>query len=172
MAYESYGKGVYGTRLNAGPPSAGSNEVQTLTFGGTWAPGDTFRLSYEGRLTAVLSWSAVNATLLAAIQAGLDAITGTSWIVATAGTLTTGLGTVLLTFSGGDVSHRNVNSVAVPNVTSAAGTLTNAETTPGVTATARDAQPGTTVLDTTNSKLYINTGPQGAPVWTVVGAQS
>jgi len=173
MAYESYGKGVYGVRLNAGPPGTGTNEVQTLTFGGTWAPGDTYRLSLDGRLTAAIPWNATTATHLASLQAALDAIClGAGNCVATAGTIAAGLGTVLLTFSGGDLAHRNVNTIAVANITSASGTLVNAETTPGVTATARDVQPGTMVLDTTNNKLYIHTGTLGVPTWTVVGAQT
>jgi hypothetical protein len=34
------------------------------------------------------------------------------------------------------------------------------------------AQKGALVIDTTNGKLYINTGTLAATVWTVVGTQS
>lgn len=47
-----------------------------------------------------------------------------------------------------------------------------AETTPGVTATARGAGKGATLLDTTNGKEYINTGTPLEPTWTVVGSQT
>ena len=171
MAYENYGTGVYGIRYNAGAPVAGTNEVQTATFGGTWLAGDTFVLSLDGRRTAAIPWSATNATLLASVQTALNAISGTNWIVPTAGTLAAGLGTMLLTFSGGDYARRAVNTITVPTITSAAGTLTVAETTPGVTQTGRDIVPGAMLLDTTNNKLYINTGSAGSPTWTVVGTQ-
>lgn len=173
MAYEAYGPGVVGTRYNAGAPVAGTNEVQTLTIGGT-PTGGTFRLSYEGRRTGNITWSATNATLLANIQAALDAITGANWIVATAGTLTAGIGTILLTFSGGDVAHRAVSTILVDTnaLTGTAPTLAIAETTPGVDATARDVQPGTVLVDTTNKKAYIHTGTQGVPTWTVIGSQT
>jgi len=47
------------------------------------------------------------------------------------------------------------------------------ETTPGVTAFARvEAGTGRLASDTTNGKLYINTGTALAPTWTVVGSQS
>src|SRR5205085_5126746 len=143
MAYENYGPGVYGPYYFPGPPVAGTNAVQTLTIGGT-PTGGTFKLSYEGRRTGNIAWSATNATLLASLQAALDAITGTSWIVATAGTLTAGIGTILLTFSGGDVAARAVNLIVIDTnaLTGTAPTLAIATTTPGVNATYRDAQKG------------------------------
>ena len=41
---------------NAGVPSAGTDEVQTLTIGGT-PTGDTFKLAFEGFITAAITWS-------------------------------------------------------------------------------------------------------------------
>ena len=51
-----------------GAPAAGTNEVQTLTIGGTPTSGD-FRLGVRGYSTADIAWSATNATLLANINA-------------------------------------------------------------------------------------------------------
>lgn len=34
------------------------------------------------------------------------------------------------------------------------------------------AGPGSLLIDTTNTKLYINTNTQASPTWTVVGTQS
>ena len=34
------------------------------------------------------------------------------------------------------------------------------------------AAPGTLYIDTTNTKLYINTNTAASPTWTVVGAQT
>jgi hypothetical protein len=173
MAYEVYGPGVYGPYYNAGAPSAGVNEVQTLTIGGT-PTGGTFRLSYEGRRTGNITWSATNATLLANIQAALDAITGANWIVATAGTLTAGIGTILLTFSGGDVAARAVNTIVVDTnaLTGTAPTLAVAETTPGVSATYRDVQKGAVIIDVTNGQHYMKTGNAGTGTYVKTGTQT
>lgn len=167
---------AYGPYFNAGAPVAGTNEVQTLTIGGTPTSG-TFKLAFDGYTTAAITWSATNATLLANINAALDALPngGSSWIVATAGTLTAGIGTILLTFSGGDLAHKDVALMTVAN-NSLAGTsptLAIATTTPGVDATFRSARPGAVLIDTTNLIHYINTGStQGAPTWTKTGTQT
>ena len=175
MAYEAIGPGIYGPYFNAGAPVAGTNEVQTLTIGGT-PTGGTFRLAFEGATTGAITWSSTNATLLANINAALDALRtlGTAWVVATAGTLTAGIGTVLLTFSGGDVAKKAVPliSVAQNALTGTTPTLAITETTAGVDATVRNAAPGAVLIDTTNKKHYIHTGTQGAPTWTLTGSQT
>lgn len=159
---------------NAGAPSAGTSEVQTLTIGGT-PTGGTFKIAFDGHTSGAITWSATDVTLLANIQAALDAMPniGTNGCVAAAGTLSSGIGTITLTFGA------NLAKLAVPTMTIALNSLTGssptlaiAETTPGVTATARGAAPGAELTDTTNKKLYINTGTALAPTWTVVGSQS
>jgi hypothetical protein len=159
---------------NAGVPGAGTNEVQTLTIGGTPTAG-TFTLTFEGYTTGAITWSATNATLLANINAALDALpnVGTSGIVATAGTLTAGIGTILLTCSGGNVQKKAVATMtATSSLTGTSPTLAIAETTAGVDATYRGMGKGTIVSDTTNGKLYVNTGTAIAPTWVVVGTQT
>ena len=173
MPGENYGAGVYGPYYFAGAPVAGTNAVQTLTIGGT-PTGGTFALSYEGRRTASIPWNATNATLLAALQAQLDAITGAGWIVASAGTLAAGIGTILLTFSGGDLAARAVSTIVVAAnaLTGTSPTVTNAVTTPGVTATYRDVQKGAVLVDTVNAIHYIKTGATGTGIWTRTGTQT
>jgi hypothetical protein len=162
-------EGGLGTPLtNAGVPSAGTDEVQTLTIGGTPTAG-TFTLRYDGFTTAAITWSATNATLLAAINAALDLLpnVGASGIVATAGTLTAGIGTILLTFSGGYVAKRAVNTMtAQSSLTGTSPTLAIAETTPGVNATGQGAAKGALLIDVTNGTLYQNTGTAASPTWT------
>lgn len=159
---------------SAGAPSAGTDEVQTLTIGGT-PTGGTFKIAFEGFTTAAIAWSATNATLIANIDAALEALPaiGTGGIATAEGSLTAGIGTITLTFAG------NRGKQAVPTMTIADNSLTGtaptlaiAETTPGVDATGRGAAKGATLTDTTNGKLYINTGTAIAPTWTVVGSQS
>lgn len=94
-------------------------------------------------------------------------------IVATAGTLTNGVGTITLTFSGAQVAKRAQPLITVEdNSLTGAGTLTIVETTPGVDADGRGALVGALAVNTTNGKLYVNTGTAVAPTWTLVGGQT
>ena len=158
----------------AGAPVAGTDEVQTLTIGGT-PTGGTFKLALEGFTSSSVTWSATNATLLANLNTALRAMPnlGASEITAAAGTLTAGIGTITLTFGGnrGKQLIPSLFTVAENALTGTAPTLAVAETTPGVDATARGSAPGL-VFDTTNKKLYVNTGTALAPTWTVAGAQT
>lgn len=158
----------------AGAPTAATSEVQTLTIGGT-PTGGTFILSYDGYNTAPITWSATNATLIANIDAALEALPniGTGGVTTAAGTVTAGIGTITLTFAG-NVAGLAVNTITVlsNSMTGTAPTVAVAETTPGVTTSARGAPIGATLQDTTNGKLYVNTGTALVPVWTVVGTQT
>jgi hypothetical protein len=159
---------------NAGTPGNGTNEVQTLTIGGT-PTGGTFKLAFDGHTTAAIEWDAVNNTLIANVQAALRALPniGATGVTVAAGTITDGIGTLTITFGG------NLAKLVVPTITVADNSLEGtdptaavAETTPGVTATARGAAIGATLTDTTGKKLYINTGTALEPTWTVVGTQT
>jgi hypothetical protein len=166
------GGGSGGILTVAGAPVAGTTEIQTLTLGGT-PTGGSFTLTHETSTTAAIPWAAVNATLLASINAALDAVFGSAQIVATAGTLTAGIGTILLTFSGSNYAKRAVATMTVTSaLTGTSPTAAIAETTPGVTATGRSAAKGTLLIDTTTPKLYQNTGSAQNPTWQAVGAQS
>lgn len=167
-------EGGIGPYENAGVPSAGTSEVQTLTLGGT-PTGGTFKLEYDGQVTGDIAWTAVDATLIAAVDAALEALTniGAGNIAAADGTLTDGIGTITLTF-GGDLAKLAVNLITVNEnaLEGTSPTMAVTETTAGVTASFRGAKKGALVTDTTNGKLYINTGTALAPTWTVVGSQS
>lgn len=171
------GAGGVGTPyLFAGTPGAGTNAVQTLTIGGT-PTGGTFKLALANYVTGAITWSATNSTLLSNINTALDALTngGASAIVATAGTLTAGIGTVTLTFSGPPLSHRPVVLMMVANnsLTGTAPTLAIASTTPGVDpAGGRSIAAGGVVIDTTNKLLYQNTGTDLDPTFTKVGTET
>lgn len=158
--------------VNDGAPVNGTNEVETLTIGGTPAPGFTFYLSFMSVLTSVIAWSATNATLLANIQAALDAhpLIGTNGFVASAGSLTAGVGTVLLT-AGGRLAKLDV-ALMVASIGTSAGTAPTvavATTTPGVTATGRGSARGQQLIDTSSGTPYKNTSatPE-APAWSAI----
>lgn len=154
---------------SAGAPGAGTSEVQTLTID---ADGGTFKLGYGGYTTAAISWSATNNTLRDNVDAALEALPsiGTGGVTTAVGTMTAGVGTLTITFAG-NLALKAVATITVANNSlTGTGTLTVEETTPGVDATLGD--PGAVIADTTNKKLYINTGTAAAPTWTVVGSQS
>jgi hypothetical protein len=159
---------------NAGAPVAGTDEIQTITFGGT-PTGGTFRLAYDGHTTAAITWSATNATLVANIDAALEALPniGASGVTTAVGTMTAGIGTITVTFTGAN-GKRAVPTMSVANnsLTGTSPTIAVGETTPGVDATALNAPKGSLLVDTTNAKLYINTGTAAAPTWTVAGTQT
>jgi hypothetical protein len=163
--------GLYGPHRSPGAPSAGTTSVQTLTFGGT-PTGGTFTLSVFGYTTAPITWSATNATLIANIDAALEALppVGTGGVTTAAGSLTAGVGTVTLTFNGANLAFTAVPPVSVASnlMTGTAPTLAAANTTPGVRATFRDSGKGALVIDVTNGNLYQNTGSAGAPTWTQI----
>ena len=161
-------EGTLGAPLTtAGAPSAGTNEVQTLTIGGT-PTGGTFELGLEGRGSGPITWNSTNATLLSAMNTAFDAAFGASSIVATAGTLTAGIGTVTLTF-GGNYARRAVPTMTVVSnaLTGTSPTLAMAETTPGVDATARGAARGAILVRLDTGAIHVNMGTPLAPTWTV-----
>lgn len=153
--------------LNAGAPSAGTSEVQTLTIGGTPTAG-TFTIRYDGFTTGAITWSATNATLLANINAALNALPNLEdgELVAAAGSLTAGIGTITLTFGGNRAALAVNTAVATSSLTGTSPTAVITETTPGVTATGRGAAKGRLLIDGTNGTLYQNTGTALAPTWT------
>lgn len=163
-----------GPFANAGAPGAGTDEVQTLTFAETWVEGDTFVLSFLGEQTDPIEWSATNNTLVANIDAALGAlgtVGGASNVTTAVGTMTSGIGTITVTFVAA-FGKQAVPTIVVVEVTSDEGTLAAAETTPGVTATARGTPKGAFLSDTTNGIGYINTGTTTAPTWTKLGTQT
>jgi hypothetical protein len=164
-----------GAYFQAGAPVAGTNEVQTLTIGGT-PTGGTFKLALNAVPTGDITWSSTNGTLIANIDAALEALSqiGTSGVTTAVGTMTAGIGTATITFNGGFVQKRIMPMLTVHTnaLTGTAPTLAVAETTPGVNASFVDALAGATLTDTTNKKVYVNTGGDGNPTWTVVGTQT
>lgn len=168
-------EGTYEPYFNAGAPVAGTDAVQTITIGGT-PTGGTFRLRLDGFDTAAITWSATNATLVANIDAALEALpnVGAGGVVTAVGTMTAGIGTITLTFSGGNLTKQVVNLITVSDnsMTGTSPTAAVAMTTAGVASTARGIPPGGLLIDTTNSFLYINTGTALSPTFTKVGTQT
>lgn len=162
-------EGSVGMRTTAGAPSAGTNEVQTLSISGT-PTGGTFTLTFDGFTTAAIARNAAAAAVQSALLALPNLDSGD--VVASGGALP---GTpVVLTF-GGNYARMPVNLITANGALLTGGTSPTAavaETTPGVKATERGAAKGTILTDTTNAVVYVNTGTELAPTWTVVGTQA
>ena len=171
------GTGLGHPLTNAGAPVGGTDEVQTITIGGTPEAGDKITLTFGG-FSAVADWSATNATLVANLDAALESMPsiGTGGVVVAVGTATAGVGTFTVTFSGADLAKRAQATIgaSISNADGdgSAGTIAVAETTPGVNATGLGSPKGAQLVDTTNGKIYVNTGTAAAPTWTVTGTQT
>jgi hypothetical protein len=78
----------------------GVASVQTITFAGMQAT-SKFRLSYRGQETAAITWSATSNTLRDNIDAALELLPniGTAGVVTAVGTMTSGIGTITVTFA-------------------------------------------------------------------------
>lgn len=167
-------EGGYRGHTAAGAPVAGTNAVQTLTIGGT-PTGGTFKLKFEHATTAAITWSATNATLVANIDAALEALPniGTGGVTTAVGTAVAGIGTITITFTGNrGLSVLPVMTVADNSLTGTSPTLAVATTTPGVAPTSRGAPTGALLIRQDTGVLYVNTGTALAPTWTTVGSQT
>lgn len=171
-------EGAVGAPLqSAGVPGAGTDEVQTLTIGGTPEAGDKITVCFGG-FCAVADWSATDATLVGNLDAALESLAaiGTGGVAVADVTLTSGVGDASITFSGANLAKK-AQPLITASITNAdgdasVGTVAVAETTPGVDAFGRGAPKGSLATDTTNGILYINTGTAQAPTWTKVGTQT
>lgn len=139
-------------------PTNGTNEVQTLTIGGTPSAGasSSISLTWNGLTSIAVLWSATNATFLANVQAALDGLfsaggtSGSNCLVADA-TLSSGIGTATITFKGSYAATPQNLLVAVNNLTGTSPTAVVTRTTSGVTASDRSAAPGELLLFTGNT---------------------
>jgi hypothetical protein len=152
-------------------PSAGTNEIQTLTFGGGTTTGN-FKLTYNGETTANIAWTATDATLVSNIDAALEALSsiGTGGVTTAAGTVSSGIGTVTVTFAGANTAKLNVPQMTI-NTQTTGGTLSVATTTAGVEADGRDLPKGTICIADDTGVSYQNTGSPPNPTWTKISAE-
>lgn len=153
----------------SGVPATAVNAIQTLSITGGPPTTLSFRLRKDGVPTGAIPWSNVNATLLASINTALNAAYSTGALVATAGTLTAGIGTILLT-AGGKLAGLVLSTLTAEKVaeTGTATTLSVSTTTAGVNATHRDA-PRSALVKSDNGNIYRNSSvTPNAPVWTAI----
>jgi hypothetical protein len=147
--------------------------VGTMTSGvGTLTV--TFAMEYAPELMLEVSDNRTGGTItVARTTAGVATPFGKIGVVAAVGTMTAGVGTLTLTFSGVNLAKMPQTAITVEdNSLTGTATLTVSETTPGVLADGRGAAVGAMAVDTTSGKLYANTGTSHLPTWTVVGSQS
>ncbi len=158
---------------------SGSNNDLTFTAVTAGTGGNSVTVSYvdPSANAASLSVSVLGTAItvnLATDGGGL--ITSTATLVRAALIASTPAAALITpTLKTGNDGTGVVTALAATALAGGAAAPTGAivETTPGVTAFARvEAGIGRLASDTTNGKLYINTGTALAPTWTVVGSQS
>lgn len=166
-------EGALGGYSGAGAPGAGTDEVQTLTIGGT-PTGGTFKLAYDGQVTANITWTATDATLISNIDAALEALSNipVGGVTTADTTMTSGIGDATITFTGA-LAKKAVSLITVHTnaLTGTSPTIAVVETTPGVDSAGRGAGIGALYTDTTNGILYQSTSVD-PPTWAKVGLQS
>jgi hypothetical protein len=156
---------------NAGAPVNGTNEVDTITIQSS-TTALIFTLTVTGgRTTAPITWSATDATLIANIDAAVEALSavGVGGVTTAAGTGTSGVGTYTLTFTGKNAAQ-NFPALTLTEVSRTGGTAaTISTTTAGVAGTFVNAKTGDLLEDTTNGDLYQNISTTAlAPNWQFV----
>ena len=157
------------TLVSHGAPSAGVDEVQGIIKDSTVTAG-TFRLSFQGFITAPISWTATTAILETALN-NLPSIgnggTGLVGVVVTGGALP---GTALtITFSGSNVAKRAQPLLVLHrNDLTGGGSMTITENTAGVTVFGVGAARGSQAIDGVTGTLYYNNGSAAQPVWATV----
>lgn len=154
-----------------GVPSGGTSEIDTLTIQASTS-GGTFTIAVAGaRTSQPITWSATNATLVANVDAALEALPtiGTGGVTTAVGTMTAGIGTITITMTGKN-AKRDMPALSIGTNSLTGGTApTLTTTTAGVDATFRDAKTGQLLVDTLTPDLYINDSvTAGAPTWTKV----
>jgi hypothetical protein len=127
----------------------------------------------SGRTTAPITWSATDATLIANIDAALEALPniGTGGVTTAAGTGSSGIGTYTVTFTSKNAAQDfPLLSIGTNSLTGgAAPTVTT--TTAGVAGTYANAATGALLEDTTNGELYQNVSTTAnAPNWQYRGS--
>ncbi len=159
-------------------PTNGTNEVQTLTIGGTPTAG-SMKFTWNGNTSIAATWSATNATLIANIQAALDGLfnsggTSAANCIATAGTVSSGIGTVLITFRGGYATGPQALLAAVSSLTGTVPTAVITRTTTGVQASNRMAPMGSlltfTGMNCINEIQTLTIGGTPTGTFTITGA--
>lgn len=152
-------------------PVNGTNEVQTLTFSGSIS-GGSFILSFNNRQTGAIAWSSTNATLVSNIDVSLEALNtiGASGVVTAVGTMTAGIGTITVTFSGTKNAKLDVSQLIVANnaLTGSGALVAVTTTTPGVTADGRTSAQGSLCVGVSTNGLYINEGTSPNPSWVLI----
>lgn len=158
--------------MTATTPVNGTNEIDTITIGGTPTAG-SFTLTFEGKKTGAITWSATNATLVANIDAALEALAniGTGGVTTAVGTMTAGIGTITVTFTGNRAKENVPVITGTSALTGTSPTLAVATTTSGATADGRISPKGTLCVAIDAGVLYQNSGTPPSPTWVKVSSE-
>jgi len=154
--------------VHAGPPVAGTDEIQTLTIGSNSEPA-TFKLSYEGAVTEPISWGSDNAALTGAIQAALEALPtlGAGSVTVAPTEMVAGVGKATVSFKGPKAGQK-ASLLGVAPVEGPTVQVGVEATTPGTNGTGYAAPKGAVLIDSETPGLYQNHGTASSPDWRAV----
>lgn len=162
-----------GALSKAGAPTSGVAQVETATVVGT--------ITGAGNATFTITSALVTGSPLAVSVAVL--VDDTATIVATKAAVALNANAAVSTHytatsNGADLiltAKKAAANDATLNIAFTNGTCTgltpnatSANTTAGVKADYRGAEPGSALIDTTNGNLYQNTGSANVPTWTLL----
>lgn len=146
-----------------GVPVNGVDEVQTLAITGT-PTGGSLTLTYDGETTAAIAYNASATEVQNALQALSNVAAGD--VACSGGNLPDTAVSIAFRRNLGGL---NVSLITADGTNLTGGTVPTASvttTTAGIRGTYRGAQPSAFLADTTNGKIYQNTGDVYTVEWT------
>ncbi len=160
----------YQQRINSAPTN-GTNEIQRITFGGSTTDSSTFKIAWNGRLSgSILYQKNGDADLDSAIQHGLDGIFGVGNTAPVIGTLSSGIGTINVTFKGA-YATKPVGATMTFSNDGTGGTNTIIVPTAGVLSSFRSAIPSAQLIETDVPTIWVNTSlTLFSPTWAKLSA--
>lgn len=164
--------GLAGALSKAGAPTSGVAQVETATIVGTIS-GDgnaTFTMTAAGMTGSPLAVSVpvLNGDTPTVVATKAAVVLNANTNVSAMFTATSNAATLILTAKKSAANDATLN-IAFTNGTCAGLTpnATSADTTAGVKGDYRGADSGATLVDTTNTNIYRNTGSAYVPTWTL-----
>jgi hypothetical protein len=153
---------TYPILSKAGAPVNGADEVQRITPTPTIDGGHS-HVTFETKTTGEIPWNATKEQVQAAFEALDNVLPGD--VVVTGGPLNSAFVEIAFTKNLGGQDRTQI-TCDVTALTGAGHALTPSTPSAGSEGSFRGAPVGQKLEDTTNSKVYENTGTKWAPVWT------
>ena len=162
-----------GSLTKAGAPTSGVAQVETATVAGTvTATGTAAVVLTAAGMTGspiTLNPTVTNADTATVVAGKIRTALNANAVIAAFFTIG-GTGAVITLTRTKSAANDATLNLSIDNGTSTGLTTaaTSADTTAGVKGDWWGAEPGQTVLDTTNSQIYENSGSRSVPTWSLI----